>query len=172
MTATAAAATKGRNAGRGTGFLSLFTLGATPSRAVRGGLRVASLLIPLLAWAAIASWAWRMRSSCLSPGRCCAPWPRWPASCSRTSSPTPDGCSLLLLATVLAVPIGICMGVHPAVCAMRTLIAMPATCRQRRSSPADHLPRHRRGTDRPDLPGHDLLQHPDGDGYVKFVPRN
>ena len=51
MTATAAAETKGR----GTGLLSLFTLGATPSGAVRGGLQIASLLIPLLAWAGIAS---------------------------------------------------------------------------------------------------------------------
>ena len=51
MTATAAAASKGR----GSGLLSLLTLGATPSGAVRGGLQVASLLIPLLAWAAIAS---------------------------------------------------------------------------------------------------------------------
>ena len=50
MTVTAAAAHKGKSAG----LLSLVTLGATPSGTVRGGLQVASLLIPLLAWAAIA----------------------------------------------------------------------------------------------------------------------
>ena len=51
MTATAAAARKGRS----NGLLSLFTLGAMPSKAVRGGLQVASLLVPLLLWTAIAS---------------------------------------------------------------------------------------------------------------------
>ena len=51
MTATAAAASKGRS----NGLLSLFTLGAMPSKAVRGGLQVASLLVPLLLWSAISS---------------------------------------------------------------------------------------------------------------------
>ena len=51
MTATAAAASKGRSHG----LLSLFTIGAMPSKAVRGGLQVASLLVPLLLWTAIAS---------------------------------------------------------------------------------------------------------------------
>ena len=51
MTATAAAVSKGRS----NGLLSLFTLGAMPSKAVRGGLQVASLLVPLLLWTAIAS---------------------------------------------------------------------------------------------------------------------
>ena len=37
------------------GFLSLLALGATPSRAVRGGLQVASLLLPLVVWTAIAA---------------------------------------------------------------------------------------------------------------------
>ena len=51
MTATAAPASRGKS----TGLLSLLTLGAMPSRAVRSGLQVASLLVPLLLWSAIAS---------------------------------------------------------------------------------------------------------------------
>ena len=51
MTATAAPASRGKSSG----FLSLLTLGGHALRAARGGLRVASLLVPLLLWTAVAS---------------------------------------------------------------------------------------------------------------------
>ncbi len=51
MTVTAAPASEGKSSG----LLSLFTLGVMPSRTVRCGLQVASLLVPLLLWTAVAS---------------------------------------------------------------------------------------------------------------------
>ena len=124
MTATAAAATKGR----GSGLLSMFTLGATPSGPVRGGLQVASLLIPLLVWAAIASLGMVDEKFLPSPGavfRSLASMAESGILFQDIVASTGRVFAGFLLATVLAVPIGICMGVYTAVCALsEPLIAM------------------------------------------------
>ncbi len=125
MTATATATANSKPL---TGGLGLFTLGATPSRAVRGGLQVASLLIPLLVWTLISGLGVVDEKFLPSPG----------AVFQSLASMAESGILFedilastgrvfggFLLATVLAVPIGICMGVYPAISALcEPLIAM------------------------------------------------
>ena len=106
----------------------MFTLGATPSGPVRGGLQVASLLIPLLVWAAIASLGLVDEKFLPSPGavfRSLASMAESGILFQDIVASTGRVFAGFLLATVLAVPIGICMGVYPAICALcEPLIAM------------------------------------------------
>ncbi|TGG82647.1 MAG: ABC transporter permease [Aphanocapsa feldmannii 277cV] len=123
MSASATAAPERRS-----NLLSLLSLGATPSRAVRGGLQVASLLIPLLAWAAIAALGFVDEKFLPSPGavfRSLTSMAESGILFEDILASTGRVFGGFLLATVLAVPIGICMGVYPAICALcEPLIAM------------------------------------------------
>ena len=124
MAATAAAARKARS----NGLLALFTLGAMPSKAVRGGLQVASLLVPLLLWTAIASLGLVDEKFLPSPQavfRSLASMAESGILFQDIVASTGRVFGGFLLATLLAVPIGICMGVYPAICAIcEPLIAM------------------------------------------------
>jgi len=110
------------------GILSLLTLGATPSRAVRGGLQVASLLLPLLAWTAFAALGVVDEKFLPSPGavfRSLASMAESGILFQDIVASTGRVFAGFLLATLVAVPLGICMGVYPAICALcEPLIAM------------------------------------------------
>ena len=93
--------------------LSLVTLGATPSGTVRGGLQIASLLLPLLAWAAIASLGLVDEKFLPSPAavfKSLASMAESGILFQDIVASTGRVFAGFLLATVLAVPIGICMG--------------------------------------------------------------
>ena len=112
MTAMAAPASRGKSSG----FLSLLTLGAMPSRAARGGLQVASLLVPLLLWTAIASLGLvdeKFLPSPLAVFRALASLAEGGILFQDIVASTGRVFAGFLLATLLAVPIGICMGVYP-----------------------------------------------------------
>ena len=110
------------------GLLSLLALGATPPRAVRSGLQVASLLLPLLFWTLIATLGVVDEKFLPSPGavyRSLASMAESGILFQDIVASTGRVFAGFLLATVVAVPIGICMGVYPAVCALcEPLIAM------------------------------------------------
>ena len=110
------------------GVLSLLTLGATPSRAVRSSLQVASLLLPLLAWTAIAALGVVDEKFLPSPGavyRSLASMAQSGILFQDIVASTGRVFAGFLLATLVAVPIGIGMGVYPAICALcEPLIAM------------------------------------------------
>ena len=108
--------------------LSLLALGATPSRAVRSGLQVASLLLPLLAWTLIAALGVVDEKFLPSPGavyQSLASMAQSGILFQDIVASTGRVFAGFLLATVVAVPIGIGMGVYPAICALcEPLIAM------------------------------------------------
>ena len=110
------------------GVLSLLALGATPSRAVRSGLQVASLLLPLLAWTVIAALGVVDEKFLPSPGavyRSLASMAQSGILFQDIFASTGRVFAGFLLATLVAVPIGIGMGVYPAICALcEPLIAM------------------------------------------------
>ena len=124
MTVTVAPAREGKTSGR----LSLFSLGVMPSRTLRCGLQVASLLVPLLLWTAFASLGLVDEKFLPSPKAVFLSL----ASMAESGILFQDIVAStgrvfggFLLATLLAVPIGICMGVYPAICALcEPLIAM------------------------------------------------
>ena len=124
MSATAAAAKKGRSPV----LFSLLSLGVTPSRGVIIGLQIASLLVPLLAWATLASMGVVDEKFLPSPGavfRSLASMAESGILFQDILASTGRVFAGFLLATFLAIPIGICMGVYPAVCALcEPLIAM------------------------------------------------
>ena len=109
-------------------LLSLFALGATPPRAVRGGLQVASLLLPLLAWTAFTAIGIVDEKFLPSPAavfRSLASMAESGILFQDIVASTGRVFGGFLLATLLAVPIGIVMGVYPAICALcEPLIAM------------------------------------------------
>lgn len=124
MTVTTTVGTKGRNIK----FLSIFQLGVMPSKTVRGGLQVTSLLVPFLFWVAIASFdlvdakflpsPQAVFRSLLSMAQSGVLFQDIVASTGRVFAG-------FFLATLLAVPIGIYMGVYPAFCSLlEPLIAM------------------------------------------------
>lgn len=124
MTDTTTVGTKGRNIK----FLSIFQLGVMPSKTVRGGLQVTSLLVPFLFWVAIASFdlvdakflpsPQAVFRSLLSMAQSGVLFQDIVASTGRVFAG-------FFLATLLAVPIGIYMGVYPAFCSLlEPLIAM------------------------------------------------
>ncbi|QBE68830.1 Urea carboxylase-related ABC transporter permease protein [Synechococcus sp. WH 8101] len=124
MTVTTTVGTKGRNIK----FLSIFQLGVMPSKTVRGGLQVTSLLVPFLFWVAIASFdlvdakflpsPQAVFRSLLSMAQSGVLFQDIVASTGRVFVG-------FFLATLLAVPIGIYMGVYPAFCSLlEPLIAM------------------------------------------------
>lgn len=124
MTVTTTVGTKGRNIK----FLSIFQLGVMPSKTVRGGLQVTSLLVPFLFWVAIASFdlvdakflpsPQAVFRSLLSMAQSGILFQDIVASTGRVFAG-------FFLATLLAVPIGIYMGVYPAFCSLlEPLIAM------------------------------------------------
>ena len=124
MSVTTTIGTKGRNIK----FLSIFQLGVTPSKTVRGGLQVTSLLVPFLFWVAIASFdlvdakflpsPQAVFRSLLSMAQSGILFQDIVASTGRVFAG-------FFLATLLAVPIGIYMGVYPAFCSLlEPLIAM------------------------------------------------
>ena len=124
MGATAAAVKKGRSLG----LFSLLSLGVSPSRGVISGLRIASLLVPLLVWTTIASMGVVDEKFLPSPAavfRSLASMAESGILFQDILASTGRVFAGFLLATVLAIPIGICMGVYPAVCALcEPLIAM------------------------------------------------
>ena len=124
MSATAAAAKKGRSPV----LFSLLSLGVTPSRGVIIGLQIASLLVPLLAWTTLASMGVVDEKFLPSPGavlRSLASMAESGILFQDILASTGRVFAGFLLATFLAIPIGICMGVYPAVCALcEPLIAM------------------------------------------------
>jgi len=116
------------NKGRNIKFLSIFQLGVMPSKTVRGGLQVTSLLVPFLFWFAIASFDFvdakflpspqAVFRSLLSMAQSGVLFQDIVASTGRVFAG-------FFLATLLAVPIGIYMGVYPAFCSLlEPLIAM------------------------------------------------
>jgi len=116
------------NKGRNIKFLSIFQLGVMPSKTVRGGLQVTSLLVPFLFWVAIASFdlvdakflpsPQAVFRSLLSMAQSGILFQDIVASTGRVFAG-------FFLATLLAVPIGIYMGVYPALCSLlEPLIAM------------------------------------------------
>lgn len=124
MSVTTTVGTKGRNIK----FLSIFQLGVMPSKTVRGGLQVTSLLVPFLFWVAIASFdlvdakflpsPQAVFRSLLSMAQSGILFQDIVASTGRVFAG-------FFLATLLAVPIGIYMGVYPAFCSLlEPLIAM------------------------------------------------
>jgi len=124
MSVTTTIGTKGRNIK----FLSIFQLGVMPSKTVRGGLQVTSLLVPFLFWVAIASFdlvdakflpsPQAVFRSLLSMAQSGILFQDIVASTGRVFAG-------FFLATLLAVPIGIYMGVYPAFCSLlEPLIAM------------------------------------------------
>jgi NitT/TauT family transport system permease protein len=124
MSFTTTIGTKGRNIK----FLSIFQLGVMPSKTVRGGLQVTSLLVPFLFWVAIASFdlvdakflpsPQAVFRSLLSMAQSGILFQDIVASTGRVFAG-------FFLATLLAVPIGIYMGVYPALCSLlEPLIAM------------------------------------------------
>lgn len=124
MSFTTTIGTKGRNIK----FLSIFQLGVMPSKTVRGGLQVTSLLVPFLFWVAIASFdlvdakflpsPQAVFRSLLSMAQSGVLFQDIVASTGRVFAG-------FFLATLLAVPIGIYMGVYPAFCSLlEPLIAM------------------------------------------------
>ena len=124
MSVTTTIGTKGRNIK----FLSIFQLGVMPSKTVRGGLQVTSLLVPFLFWVAIASFdlvdakflpsPQAVFRSLLSMAQSGVLFQDIVASTGRVFAG-------FFLATLLAVPIGIYMGVYPAFCSLlEPLIAM------------------------------------------------
>ena len=124
MSVTTTIGTKGRNIK----FLSIFQLGVMPSKTVRGGLQVTSLLVPFLFWFAIASFdlvdakflpsPQAVFRSLLSMAQSGVLFQDIVASTGRVFAG-------FFLATLLAVPIGIYMGVYPAFCSLlEPLIAM------------------------------------------------
>ena len=124
MSVTTTVGTKGRNIK----FLSIFQLGVMPSKTVRGGLQVTSLLVPFLFWVAIASFdlvdakflpsPQAVFRSLLSMAQSGVLFQDIVASTGRVFAG-------FFLATLLAVPIGIYMGVYPAFCSLlEPLIAM------------------------------------------------
>lgn len=124
MSATAAAAKKGRSPV----LFSLLSLGVTPSRGVIIGLQIASLLVPLLAWSTLASMGVVDEKFLPSPGavfRSLASMAESGILFQDILASTGRVFAGFLLATFLAIPIGICMGVYPAVSALcEPLIAM------------------------------------------------
>ncbi len=124
MGATAAAAKTGRTLG----LFSLLSLGVSPSRGVISGLQIASLLVPLLLWTTIAGMGVVDEKFLPSPGavfRSLASMAESGILFQDILASTGRVFAGFLLATVLAIPIGICMGVYPAVCALcEPLIAM------------------------------------------------
>ena len=122
---TTAAATK---TGRPLGLFSLLSLGVTPSRGVISGLQIASLLVPLLVWTTIAGMGVVDEKFLPSPAavfRSLASMAESGILFQDILASTGRVFAGFLLATVLAIPIGICMGVYPAVCALcEPLIAM------------------------------------------------
>ena len=128
------------------GVLSLLTLGATPSRAVRSSLQVASLLLPLLAWTAIAALGVVDEKFLPSPGavyRSLASMAQSGILFQDIVASTGRVFAGFLLATLVAVPIGIGMGVCQPFARLRTLIAMLRYAGSGFYSSSDHLPGHR-----------------------------
>ena len=108
--------------------LPLLSIGANPSPLVRSGLQVSSLLIPLLLWTVISAMELVDGKFLPSPA----------AVLESLASMAQEGILFqdivastgrvfagFFLATLVAVPLGICMGVYPAICALcEPLIAM------------------------------------------------
>ena len=114
--------------GGGAKPLPLLSIGATPSPLVRSGLQVSSLLIPLLLWTVISALELVDGKFLPSPAavlESLASMAREGILFQDIVASTGRVFAGFFLATLVAVPLGICMGVYPAICALcEPLIAM------------------------------------------------